>query len=380
MDNQSYHRTLICITGMSPQVVTETVYALAKSDKTTIETTVHIITTSIGAQRARAVLLGGKSPKFKQLCDDYNFSHFNLQDDNIHVVKNELGLPLADIRTHQENGAIANTITEIIRFETNKPNCSVHVSMAGGRKTMGFYAGYAISMFGRTEDRLSHVLVSEHFENHADFFYPSKQSHMITAHNGLLLDTSQATITLANIPFVRMRHELPTKALIHKITFSEAVDLIALATAPPSLVIDLSCRTISVAGKILELDKVELIFYLWFIKRLIATGEPVKRPGEFVEPDDNHPDRKQGKELVILYTKLYGEMNVNERTRDIYIKEGMTRSLFESKRSKIKKKLEQQFGPTMASKYEIKQVGTRGNSAYTLTIAPEFITIRGGEL
>jgi CRISPR-associated protein (TIGR02584 family) len=35
------------------------------------------------------------------------------------------------------------------------------MSIAGGRKTMGFYAGYALSLYGRAQDRMSHVLVEE---------------------------------------------------------------------------------------------------------------------------------------------------------------------------------------------------------------------------
>jgi CRISPR-associated protein (TIGR02584 family) len=41
---------------------------------------------------------------------------------------------------------------------TADPQASLHVSIAGERKTMGFYVGYALSLFGRTQGRLSHVL------------------------------------------------------------------------------------------------------------------------------------------------------------------------------------------------------------------------------
>ena len=49
---------------------------------------------------------------------------------------------------------------------------SLHVSIAGGRKTMGFYVGYALSLFARDQDRLSHVLVPPSLESRQDFFYP----------------------------------------------------------------------------------------------------------------------------------------------------------------------------------------------------------------
>ena len=49
---------------------------------------------------------------------------------------------------------------------------------------MGYYLGYALSLFGRSQDRLSHVLVSDGYEGHPEFYYPSKNSkvniHAIT--------------------------------------------------------------------------------------------------------------------------------------------------------------------------------------------------------
>jgi CRISPR-associated protein (TIGR02584 family) len=68
--------------------------------------------------------------------------------------------PLEDIVTEADNVAVADFITEKVRAVTADPEASLHVSIAGGRKTMGFYLGYALSLFGRPQDRLSHVLVS----------------------------------------------------------------------------------------------------------------------------------------------------------------------------------------------------------------------------
>lgn len=38
---------------------------------------------------------------------------------------------------------------------------------------MGFYAGYALSLYGRKQDRMSHVLVEDKYEQAVNFFYPS---------------------------------------------------------------------------------------------------------------------------------------------------------------------------------------------------------------
>ena len=47
--NNFQRRVLLAVTGMSPQVVTETIYALAQQGADFVPTEVHIITTSKGA-------------------------------------------------------------------------------------------------------------------------------------------------------------------------------------------------------------------------------------------------------------------------------------------------------------------------------------------
>ena len=37
----------------------------------------------------------------------------------------------------------------------------MHVSIAGGRKTRGFLAGYTLSLLGRPQDRLSHEQLTQ---------------------------------------------------------------------------------------------------------------------------------------------------------------------------------------------------------------------------
>ena len=50
-------RILLAVTGLSPQVVTETVFALARAKPAAVPTEIHVITTAEGAERARLSLL-----------------------------------------------------------------------------------------------------------------------------------------------------------------------------------------------------------------------------------------------------------------------------------------------------------------------------------
>jgi CRISPR-associated protein (TIGR02584 family) len=66
-------RILLAVSGMSPQILTETLYAIAVAEKVTpfVPTEVHLITTQEGARRAKLELLHAETGKFRQLCQDY---------------------------------------------------------------------------------------------------------------------------------------------------------------------------------------------------------------------------------------------------------------------------------------------------------------------
>jgi len=157
-------RVLLAVAGLSPQIVTETLYALAmRGEPVSIPTEVRLITSSEGAQRARLSLLSADPGWFGRLCRDYGLPPISFSEAHIEVLHDADGNVLADIRDPDDNARVADQITETVRALTADPECALHVSIAGGRKTMGYYAGYALSLFGRPQDRLSHVLVSEPF-------------------------------------------------------------------------------------------------------------------------------------------------------------------------------------------------------------------------
>lgn len=65
------HRILLCVTGLSPQIVTETLYALAVARATPfIPTEIHLLTTTDGARLARAALLHPDGGHFHALLND----------------------------------------------------------------------------------------------------------------------------------------------------------------------------------------------------------------------------------------------------------------------------------------------------------------------
>jgi len=203
-------RILLAVSGMSPQIVTETLYSLAiAQEEAFIPTEIHLITTQAGAKKAKLQLLHPKTGMFHALCNDYQLSNIEFSEKNIYVIEDTQGNKLEDIKTPAQNEVAADFITDIVRRLTQDNDAALHVSIAGGRKTMGYYLGYALSLYGRVQDRLSHVLVTDLYEGLKEFFYPTPESHVIYDRNDNALDTQEAEVMLAEIPFVRLREGLP---------------------------------------------------------------------------------------------------------------------------------------------------------------------------
>ncbi|MCX7673548.1 MAG: CRISPR-associated ring nuclease Csm6 [Thiobacillaceae bacterium] len=260
-------RILLAVTGLSPQVVTETLYALTQQTPAFVPTEVRLITTREGAERARHALLSQDPGWFARFCRDYGLSGLRFDETCIEVLTDAAGAVLDDIRTPADNQRAADAITETVRALTADEQAALHVSIAGGRKTMGYYLGYALSLFGRPQDRLSHVLVSEPFESSWDFFYPTPYERIIQTRNDKLADCREARVTLAEIPFVRLREGLPPRLLQGDARLSEIVAAANRALQSPRLVIDLVARAVWADDTRIELSTVELAILYWLARR-----------------------------------------------------------------------------------------------------------------
>ena len=331
-------RVLLAVTGLSPQVVTETLYALAVAQQPAfVPTEVHVITTATGAQRLRLALLSKEPGWFARLRADHSLPAIAFDDTHIHVLSDPQGMPLDDIRTPADNRHAADYLTEKLRHFTADEASALHVSLAGGRKTMGFYLGYALSMFGRAQDRLSHVLVSEPFEQSLDFFYPTPYSRVVEVRPNVLADTALAQVSLAEIPIVSLRQGLPAQLLAGHVTFSGAVQAARRALAAPELVIDVRRGCIRAGGQVLALPKAQLALLTMFARRAAKGCEPLGAPVKGL------PDA----ELAALYLHelraVAGTLGDTDRTL-ARLADGMGEDFFLQTRSKLHKLLNSSLG------------------------------------
>lgn len=225
---------LLAVTGMSPQVITETLFAIHQQGLTWPDE-LCLVTTARGRAKVWEGLVA--QGHLAALCRELGRTQPSLSEEQILVVPNAQGEPVDDARSVEDHEALADFITQTVREKTADAGCSIHASIAGGRKTMTFYLGYAMSLFGRPQDSLSHVLVSEAYEGRADFYYPTRSPQLLALRTGDAepLDAQQAQVTLADIPFVRQRTqitELLESEQSARLSYRKLTQLINLGDSP----------------------------------------------------------------------------------------------------------------------------------------------------
>lgn len=346
---------LFLVTGMTPQIITETLYALAADSSATdkwVPTEIHVLTTLKGKIQIRSRLF--KDGIFKSFLKDFQLPSIKFDDSTIHVISNQ-GYVLEDLKTIDDNELAANEICKLIKSFTDEIDSKLHVSIAGGRKTMGFYAGYALSLYGRAQDSMSHVLVSEEFEFADGFYYPTPYEHYVGKYNSQeRLNAQNAKVYLADIPFVRLRNTLPDAhpLKMNNFQFSDVVEQLNQANQQLSLEINVTHRFIKINNSIkAELPPREMALLMWFADFKMKGELGIKAPTGSQRGGNSQAEQEYIRELTELYLVQYDELKDSDSSIEV------TKEFFESTKSKLKKHLEKQLGIELAARIMPKQNG-----------------------
>ena len=265
---------LICTVGGAPSVVTETVWALLERRPQWVPDAIFLVTTSVGAPQCEEKLKGADS----QLSALFRIHGKQPLDPEIIVPPDDSGTPISDIRTQPENVAFANRITQLIKDHTEDAGTRLHISIAGGRKTMSSYAQAAISIFGRDQDELTHVLVEPpEFEYCRDFFWPGQSPEKVTVSvkdtttgrtRNEERDASDASIALVPSPFIRMGLILSEDAFPGgKVEYENVIEQVQLGLEEDRLFLHCASNELQLGRN----HRVSLAPQLFAFYRLLAT-------------------------------------------------------------------------------------------------------------
>lgn len=342
---------LLCVIGNSPQIITETLYALATKGISIDE--IYVITTLEGKRKVVERLI--KDRILNKLIAEYGLKPIDFKEENVYLIKNSTDIPLSDIRTASDNESAGDLICKIVQQLTDREDVVLHCSLAGGRKTMGFYLGTALQIYGRKEDKLYHVLVNEDFEGHPEFFYPPKKPKEIVVRTkkGELVkkSTAEAKVELAQLPFLRLREFIDLRGKSFR-------ELIESTQARIDLLREIPYLSFSPEDNIVRVGdtKIRLSNNLWKLYLTLALLKKKRC---------SHPERFFCYECRDCFIPIKGENSLmsltNNREEDI-------RSKISKLNSIISKNLGNLYRNEIVKYFTISSLGSYGKRRYGLLI------------
>jgi CRISPR-associated protein (TIGR02584 family) len=253
-------RILLITAGGTPQVVTETVHWLLTRPEPWIPDRILIATTSQGAD---LYVSGDAAKGLPPLLGEQGrlsalFAHLGVPDRSVVpetlIPRLPRGALISDLRCEEEIEAFAELLLNTIGDITADPETELHVSLAGGRKTMSFIVGQVMSLYGRAPDILSHILVEPaRIESLPSFWWPG-QREAVADGKGKAVDISSARVELHTVPFVRLRAWLDANDIFDHAPhgYAMAVKRANAALAIDRLVIDLMAGTVGVGAETID--------------------------------------------------------------------------------------------------------------------------------
>lgn len=279
----SQHKRIILVSGMgtSPAVLTNTVWGLAHQKHSIVPDEIVVFITK-----------SGKELLIQKLFDDgvwdemrSNLKREKIEIDgklvfgatSIRVIPDAEGNEIEDLRTGEDNLRAADFMLSQLRQYTEDSETELHVSIAGGRKTISALLFSCMTLLGRECDKVYHVLLPQELEQGStpEFFYPEPGKTFVSNGTAKKLKAKQIKTELFEVPFVRMRgwYQEKFKAIPpnYRTLVSKIQTVAPRAIAYPEMSIDIQAGSVAVNGKSVTMSRT--CFALLVV---IASGCPVR--------------------------------------------------------------------------------------------------------
>jgi len=371
---------LLFSVGLSPQIVTESLYYHTQIKKRKIDS-IYIISDARGKQLVLEKLLDKKTGWFYRFLEEYNLKNqINFSKKNVYGLKKIDGELIVDLKTVDENNAAVNQIFSVIEHLTDDDNRLI-VCVAGGRKSMSVIVGQALQFYGREQDILTHIIVEDEIVGCPDFYYPTKNSNKIEF-KGKKIDTKTVKLFLDEIPFIRLRPILGTFINKNNSSLSSLVQRaqVEIEQMTDSVSIEVMADKLLVSGKKVHLPAKNLAIYTLFLtlsKEGYSEGD-----GEvgYISPDNLISENILSKFLTI-YKNRYSDKTsyVIEEEGRIYDtkkrEQFYTLKWIQETKSKINSTLKKQLSPHEFAICQIQSIGSRNATFYGVPVKKDRIKI-----
>lgn len=384
MPSSGFREILIFVAGSTPQIVTETIQALAEQNPPVYAHEVYVITTGAGKRRAIQKLV--TEGILEQMVRDYDLPPIKLTEDSFIVITGSDGAELDDIRTVDANERAGDIIADFLRLKAAEPDTRLHCSLSGGRKSMSFYMGLAFQLFGRQWDKLYHVLVPPELERNPDFFYRPRGATTLTVKKGngatREIRADEAEVTLVDLPLIQLRDTLSLRGGGVRQIVAAGQREIENAPIKREIKVSLVGRRVTFGTKVVEFHPTQLMFYTTFLRfKLNECRDPDKNScGDCTDCFKRIKDMSLDPKFVETLAKEYQVIYRNDVTKAEELIErypdGMEEQVIRQQISKIKSTIIDQLGDErLFDHYGITSSRTYGANIYGVRIDRKHIFI-----
>lgn len=351
---------LIAVCGLTPQVVTETIWCLYKRKKILIDE-LYLITTEEGYKHLitgpkclqdNKVISKNISIKdaLKEMYSSWKrpLLKFELNENFVILAQNK-DVNLIDAKDQFENEIIPSVIYNVIKDKTSNQNNILYCSLSGGRKTMSSAMSLAISLFGRESDKLLHVVADKKFEKLCKFYPGNKEEDSL--------------LFLSEIPFVKLRGllKIEEQSNILNKGYSELVHIaqqeLSKLLSNDTLILHPDYAKITLSSYEINIDKQYILNYIFILKSVLNKTSVTRK---YVT----------SKEAFYFYNKIRDEYGVEaEPSYDITNKDKYYKS-FRARVSKfnsvLRYGLKDSEDTNFYNLFSISTNGAHGSKNYTI--------------
>jgi len=369
--------TLLAICGLSPKVITETVYALHQQGRKI--DAVEVITTSEGKAACIARLFGSNDGYYCQYLEDYGIDRASIDfsPDNVYAVKDAQGVEIFDIDTERENELFLAACMEKTFELTKEPDAVVYFLISGGTKTMSACLSLAAQCYARPHDRIFHVLVTPEFDACRAFYYPpfTPQKIEVRRRDGkfAVMDTRDAEISLVAMPFFSLRHELSDEMLKTPETPASLMMTI-VREEKESLEIQLGSGKLIWKGTEIDLPPRLLALYVFFARQkkanCLVDGGCIACHECYVSMSDI---LAQQADITGIYEDIAQSKEIEAMSNTGIT--SLSKENFNSYKSALKNSFEKRFGTYEAKNIAIHSIMINKRKKYGLKLQRDFISI-----
>jgi len=338
---------LVIIVGKTPQIVTEAFYILGIRKKILISN-IFVLTTT----EYKEFIEHSTIEKVKEISNKYKIIEPIYDKNHILAAAEEEGY------NKNKEGELKFTTTNLILnfiSEYTEKDVNIHCVLSGGRKTMSCDGMLAMTLFGREEDKLYHIVANPIYYSE-EKYYPENENEDL----GLIL---------INKPYIKLRNKLSEILNCKNFKYDDLInscqkiinDLIDL----PTVIINKEKCELIISNKRIKLKPIDISVYLFFAKQR-----------KFISGGKNF-SKKNSDRFLKIYSKISKSYGQKLRVFENSIKNNILDFVIIQKSiSKIKNEIKHVFDNDPKAEYYIISVeGNYGNKKYGIKLQKNKIKI-----